>query len=283
MDYFVSGITVYPVKSCRGIAVESWQVNERGLEYDRQMMIVDTTGRFLSQRQLPKMARISVQIDESNHQLVLAAPGAKEIRLLLDSTCGEEVTVTVQDDTCLAYDQGAAAARWCSDVLGRECRIVQHPSRPVRMHDSSTLGQRFPANFQDAYHLLIIGAASLHDLNACLTLRSKEPVLMNRFRPNLTIAGSDPYEEDEWAHVTIGQIVALGVKPCVRCATVATDQETGTRPDRPPLTIEPLATLLTYRRVGKGNEVIFGSNFVCLTEGMLHVGDRVSVVTRKHG
>ena len=92
---------------------------------------------------------------------------------------------------------------------------------------------------------------------------------MNRFRPNLVVAGAEPYAEDDWQRIEIGGLPMRVVKPCGRCVVTTTDQATGERGK------EPLRTLATYRN--RGGEVMFGQNVVHERTGQLRVGDPVVV------
>lgn len=263
MEKVISAIHIYPVKSCRGISVRDAELNVRGLKHDREYMIIDQGGNFLTQRELPRLALIQPMSERSG--VLLTAPQMNEIVLPPVGARGKERTVRVWEDYCIAQDQGEEVALWLSDFLKVSCRLVSLSYGGIRLHESSTLQRKIQVSFQDAYPLLIISESSLEDLNR----RLDEPVPMDRFRPNLVVGNAEPYEEDSWGRVTIGGITLQGVKPCQRCITVATNQETGGR------TKEPLATLATYRHFGKG--VFFGSNFIHLNYGIVRMGDKVSV------
>jgi uncharacterized protein YcbX len=92
---------------------------------------------------------------------------------------------------------------------------------------------------------------------------------MNRFRPNVVVAGAEPYAEDRWGAVEVGEAAMRAAKPCGRCEVTTTDQATGEV--RGP---EPLATLAEYRSSDEFG-VMFGMNMVALRPGLIRVGDPI--------
>ena len=127
-------------------------------------------------------------------------------------------------------------------------------------------------SFADGYPLLFISEGSLDDLNHRLVARGKARVSMDRFRPNVVLAGCEPYTEDTWQQVNISGIRFDIVKPCARCPITTVDQVLGIIPD----VHEPVATLATYRR-GKDGGAMFGQNVLHRGCGTLRVGDVVQV------
>lgn len=260
----LSAIYIYPVKSCRGIGLTAAQLDDWGLQYDRNWMVVDAAGRFLSQRELPQMARIETAI--SAEALHLSVAGAAPLELPLTPYLGQTLSVQIWHDQTQAVDQGEAAAAWFSQVLGQSVRLVRigasyrRPVTPVQPTAAEV-------SFADGYPLLLISEASLAALND----RLPEALPMNRFRPNFVVAGCDAYDEDGWAQIRINDITFSLVSPCERCAITTTDQATGSR-NGP----EPLKTLATYRRVAGG--VIFGQNLVHQSQGEVKLGSLVEVV-----
>lgn len=259
----VSGLAVYPVKSCRGIVLEEAVVGATGFDLDRQWMVVDAGGRFLSQREAPELAHIEVAV--GGGELTLNAPALPALTVPLEGPYGRERTVAVWQDRCAAVDAGDSAARWLEEHLGRRARLVRMAgagSRPM-------IGAAVPGtavSFADAFPFLLVSEASLDELNR----RLETPVPMNRFRPNIVVAGCAPHAEDGWRRVSIGEVVFRVAKPCARCVITTTDQRTG---ERGP---EPLRTLASYRTVG--GKVLFGQNLVHEGRGVVRVGDRVRVV-----
>jgi uncharacterized protein YcbX len=262
----VASLFYYPVKSCRGIAVEAATLDRRGIVGDRRFMIVDEWGRFISQRSHPQLALVDVRIDDG--QLRFAAPGADSVTIPIVRT-GMPRSVVVWQDECDAIDQGPAASEWLSEFLETKVDLVRiddgfkrpiDPTYAVRSTDEVA--------FADAYPLLVISEESLDDLNT----RLDEPVLMNRFRPNIVVRGGGPYAEDQWRRVRFGDVSASVVKPCARCSITTVDQATGTRSK------EPLRTLATYR-FDPERDVLFGQNAIHSAPGTIRVGDAVEVVS----
>ena len=259
----VSGLTVYPVKSCRGIDLAEAVVGATGFEHDRQWMVVDADGRFLSQRQAPELAQIEVAT--GGDQLTLSAPALPVLTIPLGTPQGPERTVEVWQDRFAAVDAGDAAARWLEQHLGRQARLVRMASADSRpLAGGAVTG--IAVSFADAFPFLLVSKGSLEELNR----RLKVPLPMDRFRPNIVVAGCDPHTEDGWARVAIGEVVFRVAKPCARCVITTTDQRTG---ERGP---EPLRTLATYRMVE--GKVLFGQNLVHENRGVVRVGDEVWVL-----
>lgn len=264
MNPTLSAIYIYPIKSCRGIAVDAASLTHWGLEYDRNWMVVNPAGRFLTQRELPKMALIETAI--AADALHLSAPGQAGLSIPLNVTDGTLMPVEVWGDRCMAVDQGDAAGQWLSQSLGIDCRLVRmgveydRPTNPKYAENAQV-------SFADGYPLLVISEASLADLNQ----RLPEPIPMNRFRPNLVVTDCEAYAEDGWKQILVNQVKFDVVKPCSRCVITTTDQDTATRSGT-----EPLKTLSTYRRSGK--DVLFGQNLVHRGMGELRVGSAIEIL-----
>jgi uncharacterized protein YcbX len=250
----VASLHVYPVKSCRGVERTEARLTEAGLEHDREWMIVTPEGRFVTQREQPRLALISPSLDDQG--LHLTAPGVPGIAVPFDFQ-GGPVQVTVWRDRCQAYDQGEVAARWLSDYLGRPLRLVRFDPSHRRPSDAAwTGGVDAVSRFSDGFALLAISLASLADLNARLAV----PLPMNRFRPNLVLDGLPPYGEDALSDLAVGGIRLRRVKPCTRCSITTTNQMTGAVEGD-----EPLRTLKTYRWDAALRGVKFGQNLIVVT------------------
>ena len=266
----ISALYSYPVKSCAGIRHERVDLGQRGLHLDRQWMVIDQTNRFLTQREYPLLALVQPTL--SDERLALAAPGLPPLSVPLAEHQGIPSEVVVWQDTCLAIDEGDTAANWFSDLLNARVRLVRMPDRYERLSSTEYTSQPGTLSFADGYPLLFISEGSLEDLNQRLVARGNGPMPMDRFRPNVVLAGCGPYAEDTWQHVTIAGIRFDIVKPCARCAITTVDQSLGTIPD----VHEPLATLATYRR-GKNGGAMFGQNVLHRACGTLRVGDVVII------
>ena len=262
----ISALHRYPIKGCRGHSLSTTSLDGLGFVGDRRLMLIDASGRFISQREEPLLATIEPELSES--RLTLRAPHAQAIALEIDAA-GAAVEVTVWDDQFLAIDQGEQAALWFSDVLGTAVRLVWYGPQSSRLIDPAyTPRSDAQTAFTDGYQVLIVLEASLADLNA----RLAEPVPMARFRPNIVVAGGAAWSEDAWRVVTAGGMTFDAVKPCARCVVLTADQQSGARHPRQ----EPLRTLATFRTI-PGLGVIFGQNLVTRSPGNLAVGDAVII------
>lgn len=260
----LSSLHLYPVKSCAGITVERWEVHDLGLRYDRRWMVATPRGRLVSQRECPSLAVVRVEIAPPH--LVITAPGRPKLITPLQPLGGRPVVIQVWDDTVVAVAPDHKADEWFSDHVGGEVMLAYLPGEVVREVDRDYSPSGGRTGFADGFPFLLIGEASLADLNG----RMKTPVPMNRFRPNLVVAGSSAFAEDAWGSIRIGAVPMDVVKPCARCVVTTTDQATGMRTGD-----EPLRTLAGYRREAKG--AMFGQNVVHRGEGVLRVGDGVVV------
>lgn len=260
----IQSLFVYPIKSCGGVEMEELHLLPYGPKYDRTFVIVDDTGQFLSQRKHPKLCLIRTTV--KGNVLLMNVPDADEFSFSLDRDEGIEREVVVWDDKCRGFDEGDAVAEALSTFLLKSCRLVRYAPQHPRLRHSSHFNVRLSISFADAYPLLVISQASLDDLNQ----RLSDSLPMDRFRPNIVVGGCCPFEEDAWDEIMTGIIRLKGANQCVRCATTLVDQTTGR------LEKEPLRTLETFRRTPKG--VVFGRNFVHLTEGILRRGDSICVV-----
>ena len=260
----VASLHVYPVKSCRGIDVDSFRVAETGPEWDRRWMIVSSgTGRFISQRSHPALARISVAIAGSH--LRLSGDGIEPLVLPLDHG-GETRRVTIWKDECVAVDAGVNAADWLAAMLGEPLRLVRLDPSVARLANPEFAGPApHPVSFADAYPFLMISSASLAELNR----RLPDAIPMGRFRPNIVVDGVPAHAEDAMACFRFGSVVLRGVKHCTRCPITTTDQRTGERHPRQ----EPLRTLGSYRHDHVLKGVTFGQN--CVIEA--GIGERLAV------
>ena len=270
MPLKLSALNVYPVKGLKGIALTQARCTERGIEHDRRWMVVDADDNFLSQRELPKMATIWTEIGKGN--LTLSAPDMDPLDIpLAPPPSAPKMLVTVWDTECEALAVSGEADAWLSDYLSMECRFVYMPDKSRRLSNPKYAGEGKLVGFADGYAYLLTADASLADLNARLAAGKHAAVPMNRFRPNIVVSGAEPYAEDGWKRIQIGQASFAAAKPCGRCQVPTTDQATGevTGP-------EPLATLATYRD-SKEFGTMFGMNLVMDKVGVVRVGDEVRV------
>lgn len=264
----LSEIWIYPVKSLGGISLTEAHAEPRGLRYDRRWMLTDENGRFFTQREIPEMALLGTAIDDNALHIFWKNRPTDNIRVLLEYEAGElpETQVQVWDDTCLARVLPTHINDWLSDALKQKVQLVYMPDSTRRQTDLTYTSEGEHVSFADGYPYLIIGQASLDGLNE----RLKEPLPINRFRPNFVFTGGTPHEEDTWRDFRIGPIAFRGVKPCARCVMTTTNQDTSAR------AAEPLKTLATYRQ--NGHKILFGQNVIRTDgEGTVQTGMEIVI------
>lgn len=260
MALTLASLHIHPVKSLGGFAVGEALLTDRGLEHDRRWMLVRADGVFVSQRELPAMALLHTAPMDDGFRVTDIRDGAV-LELPWCIMEGDDVTASVWEDRVDTRAGQAAWDAWFSERLGTSLRLVHMPDASQRPTDG-----RFAdglTSLSDGYPCLIISQASLDDLNA----RLPESVPMDRFRPNMVIAGGHGFQEDGWRELRIGDARFSLVKPCARCVMVTIDQRTAERG------AEPLRTLATFRAAC--NKVLFGMNAMCAAGSVVRVGDPV--------
>ena len=261
----VDGLYRYPVKSCGGASLPSATVGPRGIVGDRQWMVVDDTGEFLTQREHHRMSLVRPHLTDDG-LLELNAPGMPPLTVT-PAIRHDRVDVSIWNDRCVAIDEGPTVAEWLSAFLDVRCRLVRFPDDATRRVDPEYAGPNDQVGFADGFSFLLASCASLDDLNH----RLASPLPMNRFRPNIVVSGGEAFQEDRWKRIRIDGITFAVVKPCARCVTTTVDQQTGEA------SREPLRTLATFRNV-PGRGVMFGQNLIHDQSGVLHVGAEVTVI-----
>ncbi|KWT72289.1 MULTISPECIES: MOSC N-terminal beta barrel domain-containing protein [unclassified Variovorax] len=280
----IARLFVYPIKSCAGVELPEALLTETGLEFDRAWMVVDAAGVFVTQRELPRMALIRPQMKHS--EMVLRAPGMLALHIAFDRV-EQPVRVRVWKDEVAAYDMGDIAAQWFSDFLSQpgrpqKLRLVRFDPEHKRLSSLKWTGGIEAQNqFADGYPLLVASEGSLTELNARLAAQGHAAVGIERFRPNIVLAGLEAHDEDrvELLHVRTGEGEARlqPVKPCSRCPI----------PDIDPATAQSSPavgdTLRTYRADPRVDGAItFGMNAIVLQgiEHMLRRGQPVGANLR---
>ena len=260
MEARLTSIVVYPFKGAAGIAVASADVRVTGLATDgvadREWMAVDRHGRFVTQREFPRLALVHPAIE--NGCLVLSARGLAPLALATDARSPAR-DVVVWHSLVRGFDAGDEAAHWLSSAIASEVRIVRFDPALPRYSSRDYAGDSgAQVRFADGYPVLVIGQASLDELNARLAARGRAPVEMNRFRPNLVLDGLEAHDEDRVASIEIDGVVLKPVKPCTRCQVTTIDQSNASAG------LEPLTTLSTYRRDDRLAGVTFGMNAIVI-------------------
>ncbi|HEX6279617.1 MAG TPA: MOSC N-terminal beta barrel domain-containing protein [Pyrinomonadaceae bacterium] len=290
----ISEINIYPIKSLKGISLESSPVEKRGLRFDRRWMLTDREGMFFTQRETPKMATVTVRVNGNG--LIASADGFEAVNIPHEPDRGERQRVVVWQSEVDAIAYGGIVSEWFSDVLERNCQLVLMPETSERhVNERFDTGQDI-VSFADGFPLLLIGEGSLAELNERLHDRYRDeefgeklPLPINRFRPNLVVQGSDPFEEDLWAKIRVGEATFRVVKPCARCVVTTVDQARGEFDGK-----EPLKTLATFRTAKdvfpevfrsfnhSPNAVLLGENLIPENPGVVvNVGDEVVVIERR--
>jgi len=229
------------------------------------MMVVTHSGEFLTQREHPKLALITPTL--KNDSITLSAPNFDSIHFAIQKS-GMPTPVNIWKSKGVhAIDQGDESAKWFSDWLGTSVRLVHIADGIQRkLNPGYAINTDDHTGFADGYPILIISEASLQDLNS--KLDSALP--MNRFRPNIVLQNCEPFAEDIWKRIRIGDVEMALVKPCPRCVVTTIDKETLEQSK------EPLKTLGAYRKQKGG--AMFGMNVIPLNEGRLEVGMSVEIL-----
>ncbi|MEU1806939.1 MOSC N-terminal beta barrel domain-containing protein [Streptomyces sp. NPDC019937] len=275
----LSALHVYPVKSLAGLAPGAAVVEPWGLAGDRRWMVVEPNGRYVTQRQQPRLALASAELLPGGG-VRLSAEGRKPLRVTAPGPGDPSAPSRAAFPVMLARTEvevvpaGAEADAWFSDFLGTGARLV-HLDDPTRRRPLTPEYARGgeTVSLADEFPLLLTTTASLHALNSLIAQGDhpdEGPLPMNRFRPNIVIDGTAPWAEDDWRRIRVGEVVFRVCKPCSRCVITTTDQSTGERGK------EPLRTLARHRRVG--DALLFGQNLVPEGTGTLRLGDPVEIL-----
>jgi len=271
----VTGLTIYPVKSLKGIALEQARLTPAGLDHDRRFLVVRPNGRFVTQRELPGLALIETELTDEGVRLSRSSRG--EATLPFQSRGGDPLQAMIWGTWCEAIDEGDEVSRWLTAAL--EC---DSPLRLVRMADGfvrpqgkpEELGENTHTFFADAAPFLVANEASLEALNEELSARGIEQVPMNRFRPNIVVRGLEPFSEHRLGGLRAGSWGLNFCHPCERCVVTTIDQETGRKdPDW-----QPFRTLKEINPVpGERPAPAFGQNAVLEAgEGAtISIGDKL--------
>jgi uncharacterized protein YcbX len=259
----VTAINRYPIKSCAGINLDTAQIVERGIAYDREWVLINEAGKSITQREFAEMALIQTTL-MPNGALELNAPQMAPLVVPANSSDRSQCSANVWGTECAADDEGDEAAQWFCQYLKTKCRLVR-----VSKSNTRTAKGKLPnaepvkITFVDGNPLLVVSQESLDDLNG----KMNEPVPMNRFRPNIVIEGLGAFAEDRCSSLQLGPLKLFKAAPCSRCVITTIDQQTLKKG------AEPLRTLSTYRM--DNNKVLFGSYFLHGGTGRISLGDEV--------
>ncbi|MGH4035833.1 MOSC domain-containing protein [Actinomycetota bacterium Odt1-20B] len=268
----VESLHFYPLKAARGHAPREAVVEPWGLAGDRRWLLVDDAGRFLTQRAHPRLALAAAEALPGGG-LRLSAPGREPLTVAVPEPL-LTVPVEVWRDKIDAVPADAAAHAWFSAYLGVDVRLV-HLDDPARRRpvDPEYARPGETVSFADGFPLLITTTASLDALNALIAQGRhphEGPLPMNRFRPNVVVSGTDPWAEDDWTRIAIGELTFRVVKMCGRCVVTTTDQDSAARGK------EPLMSLARHRRIG--DKLVFGQNLIPEATGAIRIGDPLKIL-----
>ncbi len=262
----ISSLYIYPVKSCRGVAVQEAEVTPRGFALDRRWMLVDEHGEFLSQRNTPLLCRIQPAMNHRGLSLHYLHESIPPLFIPSTSYHGTQKAVNIWGDQVLAYSVGNHADEWFSRILGKTCHLVWMGPDSIRPVDPGYSQPGDTVSFADGFPYLFLGRSSMDELNRRLRADGKTILPIERFRPNIVVTGAEAHAEDRWTTFKTGDLTFDLVKACERCVVTTLDTHSGVYGQ------EPLRTLATYRRGETG--VLFGINALVKGSGVVRVGDR---------
>jgi uncharacterized protein YcbX len=274
----ITGLYIYPVKSMKGIALKRAQLTAKGLLNDRLWMVVSSSGRFVTQRDKPRMALIETSLNDSG--VVLSMHGHGSITIPFDIRDAEPVETRVWKDTCETVDQGDDISDWLTQALATKAPLRLHRMKPGfkrPLSKAALLGEDTTTNFADGTPFLIANEASLEKLNSVLESNAITAVPMNRFRPNIVVKGAEPFAEHQLASLSTENYQLKLCYPCERCIITTINQDTAEKNPQG----QPFKTLQRINPMpGKPNAPAFAENAV-LTHGKLQkiaVGDHLQAV-----
>lgn len=270
----ITEINIYPIKSLGGISLESSIVENKGLRFDRRWLLVNEKNEFLTQRSFAPMATLQTAISEKG---IRVFNSESEIIINLSPSVAQPEQVKIWSSKVLANVYEREVNEWFSQTLQTNCRLVLMPEETNRkVNYFYAVRQNDAVSFADALPFLIIGENSLNDLNEKLDKK----IPMNRFRPNFTFSGGEPFVEDKWKKIKIGETIFHAVKKCARCVVTTIDQTTGISDGK-----EPLKTLATYRIPKRSvkKKIIFGQYLIAESAGkQIQIGDKVEITELKN-
>ncbi len=279
----VSQLYIYPFKSGRGIELQQAQVETQGFLWDREFMLVSGSGKFITQRQFPQLAKVKVEIYRHNEQNINVTLKLEDNVDAFDfdsSLSNPLIEVEIWGDRILAVDQGDEVANWFHRYLklpeNTVCRLVRQSPEYVRSLAQKNSIDTRPIGLADSSPVMLTATASLAELNQRMMeihFSQAMTIEMNRFRPNIVVETIEPFIEDNWSSIQIGNVRFKIVKPCTRCIIANIDQKQGIK-DR---LKEPLNTLSTFRQLSEKG-VMFGVNMIPQNEGTIETGDRLKVL-----
>ena len=228
----VTGLNVFPIKSCKSLHKTEIEFDAYGVVGDRRFMMISENGRLLAQRQAPIMATVAASfvVENSRQYLCVKAPSMSWDLKFEPVLEGPRIDAKVWESHIRVIDQGEAPARWFNELLGNKSahnRLVASAETtsiageeayerkiwnlPSGVHVLNKLPRSMlQVGLADSAPVSLVSRESLEDLNSRMVERGASRVPLNRFRMNIEISGcSRPYEEDEWLQVFIGEVPFL--------------------------------------------------------------------------
>ncbi|MCU1537993.1 MAG: hypothetical protein JWP82_2344 [Humibacillus sp.] len=243
----VTSLTAYPVKSLGGVDLEVARVGEQGLHGDRRWAVVDPEGAKVTAREEHALLGLRAEPLANGAVRLVSADGVPiEVAPPRDAT-PVPVRFSGQQE---ARPAGAEADAWLSERVGRPLRLVWQDDathRPIRPEMGGAEGDR--NSLSDAAPLHVTSQSSLRRLNDWVTEAAlergetpEEPLGHDRFRPNIVVDGDEPFVEDSWGVVRIGDVPFRTTMVCDRCVMTTIDRSDlrGSK--------EPIRTLARHRR-----------------------------------
>ncbi|MET1254414.1 MOSC domain-containing protein [Aliikangiella maris] len=263
---FLSEISIYPVKSLSGIQLDEAKVETIGLQQDRTMMLIDENNVFITQRKYPELALLEVKL--KHNTILIKSPKQQPIQISASDFQVTPLPVTIWKDNCYGCVASESINSWFSEYLGFTVKLVTYYHTNPRPTDVKYSKPGDIVSYADGYPVLVISSGSLADLNS----RLQQPVSMKHFRPNIVIDNCEPYAEDDWQQIRIGEVIFDAVKPCSRCILTTVNPQTGIKDPQQ----EPLKTLTQYRKFDSG--IIFGKNLIPHSSGKIKLGDQLTII-----
>ncbi|XP_007903196.2 mitochondrial amidoxime-reducing component 1, partial [Callorhinchus milii] len=276
----VSQLWIYPVKSCRGAALTLAECSQLGLGSgplkDRHWIIVDEACHMITGRVQPSLVLVSVS--KKNDDLCLNATGMQELRIPFELPKSNPVKMLRVFQTDIeGRDCGDKAADWITTYLKntQPFRLMSYEPtmKPRRSKNNAPV---FRDSDQIAYSdlsaCMLLSEASVEDLNT----RLEKKVKVENFRPVIVVKDCEPYKEETWTAIQIGNVKFSRVMGCTRCIFTTVDPDTGIISRK-----EPLQTLKSYRQCDPSekhiykSDALFGVHFRIDETGVIQVGDPV--------
>lgn len=261
----LSRLYTFPVKSMKGVRLSQSYAGDTGLSFDRNFMITDEDGKFLTARRYPQMVLFTPAL--LNNGIYLRSPEGSSATILYDDFLPEKQACEVWGNHFTSLIAPEKINQWlCQffDIPVQLRWLSPHSTRRVKLSPDS------PVSFADGYPYLIINEASFQAVQK----RCSAAIKIEQFRGNIIVTGADAFAEDSWKVIQIGDVIFDLKKPCSRCifTTISTDKG-----EKHPQ-MEPLHTLQTFRTAADKNDVDFGMNAIARNTGIIQVGDTVTVL-----